>query len=37
MGGIIIFASMFSIVMLLVDISYALVDPRIKAKYSGKR
>ena len=37
MGGIIIFATMFSLVMLLVDISYALVDPRIKAKYSGKR
>lgn len=37
MGGIICFAGIFSIVMLLVDISYALVDPRIKAKYTGKR
>ncbi|GHV46885.1 peptide ABC transporter permease [Synergistales bacterium] len=37
MGGIIIFAVVFSITMLLVDLSYAFVDPRIKAKYSGRR
>ncbi|NLL47656.1 MAG: ABC transporter permease [Firmicutes bacterium] len=33
MGGIIVYSLLFSIVILLVDISYALVDPRIKAKY----
>lgn len=37
MGGIIVFAIMFSIVMLLVDIAYAYADPRIKAKYAGRR
>ena len=33
MGGLIVYSLLFSIVILLVDISYALVDPRIKAKY----
>ena len=37
MGGIIVFAGMFAIIMLLVDISYAFVDPRIKARYTGRR
>jgi peptide/nickel transport system permease protein len=36
-GGIIILAVIFSFVILAVDISYAFVDPRIKAKYSGRR
>ena len=36
-GGIIILAIIFSFVILLVDISYAFVDPRIRAKYSGRR
>jgi len=36
-GGIIIFAVIFSFVILAVDLSYAFVDPRIKAKYSGRR
>ena len=36
-GGIMILAVIFSIVILLVDISYAFVDPRIRAKYSGSR
>jgi peptide/nickel transport system permease protein len=36
-GGIIILAVLFSFVILLVDISYAFVDPRIRAKYSGRR
>ena len=36
-GGIIILAVIFSFVILLVDISYAFVDPRIRAKYSGRR
>ncbi|MDY3869129.1 MAG: ABC transporter permease [Pyramidobacter sp.] len=34
-GGIIIFAIFFSLVILAVDLSYACVDPRIKAKYAG--
>ena len=33
MGGIIVYSMLFSVVILLVDISYALVDARIKAKY----
>ena len=37
MGGIIVFAGMFAIIMLLVDLSYAFVDPRIKARYTGRR
>jgi peptide/nickel transport system permease protein len=36
-GGIIIFAIIFSFIVLAVDISYAYVDPRIRAKYAGKR
>jgi len=36
-GGIMILAVIFSFVILLVDISYAFVDPRIKAKYAGRR
>ena len=37
MGGIIFFAIVFAFVMLLVDLIYAFVDPRIKAKYTGRR
>ena len=37
MGGIIVFATLYAVIILLVDLSYAFVDPRIKAKYSGKR
>ena len=33
MGGLTIFAVVFSINMILVDISYAFADPRIRAKY----
>ena len=36
-GGIMILAVIFSFVILLVDISYAFVDPRIRAKYAGRR
>jgi len=36
-GGIMILAVIFSFVILLVDISYAFVDPRIRAKYSGRK
>ena len=35
-GGVIILAATISVVMLLVDIIYAWIDPRIKAQYSGK-
>lgn len=37
MGGIIVFAALYAGIILLVDLSYALVDPRIKAKYSNRR
>jgi len=36
-GGIMILAVIFSFIILLVDISYAFVDPRIRAKYAGRR
>lgn len=36
-GCVIILSIIFTLVMLLVDITYALVDPRIKAKFAGKR
>ncbi len=34
MGGVLFFAFMFGFIMLLVDLLYAFVDPRIKVKYS---
>lgn len=37
MGCTIILAAICSVVLLLVDLLYAYVDPRIKAKYSGTR
>lgn len=37
MGGTITLAVLFAFVMLAVDLAYAFVDPRIRAKYSGKR
>jgi len=36
MGGTVVLAILFSFVMLLVDLLYAFVDPRIKAKYAKK-
>lgn len=36
-GGVIFLAIVFSIMMLLVDLIYAFVDPRIKAQYERKR
>lgn len=35
-GGVIILAITTSVVMLVVDLVYALIDPRIKAQYAGK-
>lgn len=35
-GSVIILAAVTSIVMLAVDLVYALIDPRIKAQYAGK-
>lgn len=37
MGGVLILGLIFSLIMLLVDIVYAFVDPRIKAQYEGRR
>ena len=37
MGGVLILGLIFSLIMLLVDIVYAFVDPRIKAQYEGKK
>lgn len=36
-GSVIILAVIFTLVMLLVDLAYAFVDPRIRAKFAGKR
>lgn len=35
-GGVIILALITSVIMLIVDLVYALIDPRIKAQYAGK-
>ena len=35
-GSVIVLAIAFSLVMLLTDLIYAYVDPRIKAQYSSK-
>ena len=37
MGGIIVFAILFALIILIIDLSYAFVDPRIRAKYARKR
>ena len=37
LGGVLILGIIFSLIMLLVDIVYAFVDPRIKAQYEGKK
>jgi peptide/nickel transport system permease protein len=36
-GSILILSTMFSVVMLLVDVIFAFVDPRIRSQYSGRR
>ena len=36
-AGTILISICFTIVMLLVDIIYAFIDPRIRAKYTKKR
>lgn len=36
-GSVILLALVFSLVMLLVDLTYGFVDPRIKAQFAGKK
>ena len=36
-GGIIVLAASFSVVMLLVDLVYAFVDPRLKSQFDSKK
>ena len=36
-GSVIVLSIAFSLVMLLVDLAFAFVDPRIKAQYAGKK
>ena len=36
-SGILILSAMFSVIILIVDIIFALVDPRIRSQYTGKR
>ncbi len=35
-GSVVYIAFMFSMIMLIVDVIYAFVDPRIRARYAGK-
>lgn len=35
-GSVVVLAIFFSLIMLLVDLIYAYIDPRIKAQYAGK-
>lgn len=37
MGGVLVLGLIFSLIMLLVDIVYAFVDPRIKAQYESRK
>lgn len=37
LGGVLVLGILFSLIMLLVDIIYAFVDPRIKAQYEGRK
>lgn len=37
LGGIMFLSVAYSFIILLVDLLYAFIDPRIKAKYSGRR
>jgi peptide/nickel transport system permease protein len=37
MGSVLLLGLYFSLIMLVVDIAYAFVDPRIKAQYAGKK
>ena len=37
MGGVLFLGAVFSLIMLLVDVIYAFVDPRIKAQYEGQQ
>ncbi len=37
MGGVLFLGAIFSLIMLIVDIVYAYVDPRIKAQYEGQQ
>lgn len=36
-AGTILISIVFTVVMLIVDIIYAFIDPRIRAKYSGSK
>lgn len=36
-GCVVMLALIFSVVMLIVDLIYAFVDPRIKAQYEGQQ
>ena len=37
LGGVLVLGIIFSFIMLLVDVVYAFVDPRIKARYEGRK
>lgn len=37
LGGILVTAIMFTVVNLLVDIAYVIIDPRLKTQITGKK
>ena len=37
LGGILFIAIMFTLVNLLVDLAYVLIDPRLKSRVTGKK
>ena len=36
-GSVLFFAVMFSLIILLIDLAFAFVDPRIRSQYSRRR
>lgn len=37
MGCVVVLATLYSIILLLIDLVHAMIDPRIKARYANKR
>jgi peptide/nickel transport system permease protein len=37
MGCVVVLATLYSVILLLIDILHAMIDPRIKARYANKR
>jgi len=37
MGCVVVLATIYSVILLMIDILHALIDPRIRARYANKR